>query len=299
MAEKVGVIIVNYNNYQKTIETCLSLISYSYSFENLLIIDNGSKDDSFNRLNKYFSFSKNVIFLHNDNNLGYAQAVNLGIDYFSKLNFKYCLISNNDIIYNYNPFPTMLKNFEIFPNLAVVGPKVFNTKGKIQHSSRIYEPYFLELFGFFSNPKKLHEGKLKNPQVVYSVSGCSMMISIPIFVRLGLFDKNTFLYNEENIISYILSQNGFLTVFEPNISIIHAHGSTSGNHNMFVNKNFLISSVYYWYRYKKTHILFIYLLFFYLTLKWLLKSFFVKEMRSNWNLYFQDVISYIKRLRQY
>jgi len=59
MNEKVYVSIVNYNNYNKTVNCLNSILNLKYDNLNIILIDNKSVDDSYSKL-KLWLESKNL-----------------------------------------------------------------------------------------------------------------------------------------------------------------------------------------------------------------------------------------------
>jgi GT2 family glycosyltransferase len=283
--EKYSVVVVNFRTYKKTLQTIKSLLKYSHGISKILIVDNSDNNESFEFFKVYFKRNKLIEIYKTDKNLGYAKAVNIGIDFFFKEKSYFCLVTNNDIIFKNDPIKFIRKNFSN-SKVAIVGPMIFNSSGGVQHSTRLKKPSF---FNFSLFNKKINEAKVKKSRIVYSVSGCAFFIDIDKFKKLNLFDPKTFLYNEENIISHVLYLNNYLTIFDPNWKIIHDHGFTSGNNNMYVNYHFVKSSIYYWSFYRGKSKISIFSLIILLTIKWIIKSAFVNSMRKGWKFYIREV----------
>jgi GT2 family glycosyltransferase len=292
--DQIGVVIVNYNTYEKTCECIKSIFSTTNIVKTIVIIDNGSTNDSIKCLNGFFHLNNKVKIIELEKNLGYAKAIKIGIDYLSKVGLKYALLSNNDIIYLENSIDNLLIPFQD-KNVAISGPKIYNSNNILQHSTSLSEPKFREMFGIKTNKKYIDENYVKIPIKVYAVSGCAFMISISIFIMENLPDERTFLYNEENIMAYKLELKNYLTIFQPNSNIIHDHGYTSGKSNMFVNKEYLISSVYYWRYYRRISTSKIFVLFIFLTFKWMIKSLYTKSMRKGWIAYLKGFPHILKK----
>ena len=57
-SKKVNIIVLNYNNYQDTIECITSILQLNYTNYNLIVIDNVSTNNSFDHLKNHFKFLK-------------------------------------------------------------------------------------------------------------------------------------------------------------------------------------------------------------------------------------------------
>ena len=92
---KVTIIIPNYNGI-KFMKDCIeSLRTQTYKNFEILVVDNGSKDESVDYLRDLESYESNlnikVIYL--DENLGFAGGVNVGL---VACDSKYVILLNND-----------------------------------------------------------------------------------------------------------------------------------------------------------------------------------------------------------
>src|SRR4030067_2103187 len=93
---KVAVVILNYNGLANTIE-CLEALEKclldKFKVE-IIVVDNGSKDGSVKTLSKL----KDIIFIENRKNLGFAAGNKIGIKKALQRKVDYILILNNDTI---------------------------------------------------------------------------------------------------------------------------------------------------------------------------------------------------------
>jgi len=92
---KVLIIILNWNQYELTRQTLCSLNEITYSDYEILLVDNGSTDDSFARLKKDFP---GMHTLAAGENLGVSGGRNAGIDFARDRNDDYLLFLDNDVI---------------------------------------------------------------------------------------------------------------------------------------------------------------------------------------------------------
>ena len=92
---KVYVVTLNYNGFD-WLKDCLdSIINLNYQNFNILLVDNGSIDNSVPFVKENYS---GIEILENKFNLGYSEGFNKGINYAIKNNAEYVLIMNNDTI---------------------------------------------------------------------------------------------------------------------------------------------------------------------------------------------------------
>ncbi len=159
MPPKVTIIVLNWNNWGDTIECLESLFQIDYPCYNVILVDNGSDDDSVSRVEQYaqgeldvesdfFPFQKdnkpldyvildkdqydradfeikfqgNLYIIKNDRNYGFAEGNNVGIDFAQKyLKPEYIEILNNDIVVRNNYLDEMVKVISSDDKIAMVG----------------------------------------------------------------------------------------------------------------------------------------------------------------------------------
>ncbi len=78
---KITITIVNYNGFKETIDCLKSLKKIDYSNFDVIVIENGSGNESFSELQKYINVEKivNIRLIKSIKNLGFAGGHNLAI----------------------------------------------------------------------------------------------------------------------------------------------------------------------------------------------------------------------------
>ena len=87
-------ILLNWNGKNDTIECLKSLYNIKYPNFSILLIDNGSTDDSVKMIEKIYP---NLDILKLKKNYGFAKGINKGIFYLHKDRPDYIVIMNNTI----------------------------------------------------------------------------------------------------------------------------------------------------------------------------------------------------------
>ena len=90
---EIFIVILNWNGKSDTLVCIDSLQSLQYSQYKIIIVDNGSTDDSVHEIKANF---KNIILIETGQNLGYAEGNNVGIRYALEHDADYILLLNND-----------------------------------------------------------------------------------------------------------------------------------------------------------------------------------------------------------
>ena len=93
MRKKTAIIVLSWNNYKDTSICLNSLKKIDRSNCDILLVDNGSTDDSIERLKAEYPDVKCIV---NDRNYGFAEGNNIGIRRAIKMGAEYILLLNND-----------------------------------------------------------------------------------------------------------------------------------------------------------------------------------------------------------
>ena len=261
---KTAIIILNYNDYETTSNMLNNIRNYK-SIDLIVVVDNKSIDDSYNKLKK---FENNKIkIIQTNENKGYANGNNYGLNYLKDKNIDYVIISNPDIIVEEN---VIIKLKEDLNNkdITLVAPIIIENN----HLSRGWKlPKFRE--DLISNINYFHKYSEKllnykddkyNQQLVKVdvVSGCFFAIKYNDFKTINFFDSNTFLYYEENILGSKLKKCNLNSFIDVTINVKH-NVSVSVNKSLNSLKKFKIlknSQIYYEKDYNNLNILGIILL---------------------------------------
>ncbi len=201
------VVTVNLNLKQDTYECLQSLLNAGASIEQLIVVDNGSQDDSVAFLRH--QFGERLSILTSLENLGYADGLNRGIEHSLKgSNSEWLLLINNDTLVDKNFLKDLLqvaqqKKFEL------LGPVIFykDIPEKIWACGDRIIPGTMIGYSLYkegSLPENIH-----NPVPVSILNGCCLLVHRTVFDQVGLFDTSFFMYAEEVDFCWRARQAGF------------------------------------------------------------------------------------------
>lgn len=170
---KTGIIILNYNNYEDTINCIESVEKFNTSPVKLIVVDNGSKRQGVvDKLNEFFQnrygkryqavkeyidvvpYTLNYLtFLISATNDGYARGNNKGLDLaYRDSEIDKIMILNNDILFVEDIIPKLIDTMEELPNCAIISPILYKkdlieidytcARRNIQTGSIIKENFF-------------------------------------------------------------------------------------------------------------------------------------------------------------
>ena len=223
----IGMVIVNYNDYETTKRLLDNVKDYKVLKE-IVVVDNKSTDNSLEELRKLKN--KKITIIDSGENKGYSYALNVGckylIDKYKSLNI---VISNSDIIIE-SELDIKDLNSYISTKNVIVGPTIIQGND-LNRGFKIPSPWqdIKQNIVFFG--KRVLAKELSYPDNYYhkdiskvdTVSGCFFMISSKHLEDMGDFDENVFLYYEENIMGIKTKKLGKNIIVCNNVDVIHDH----------------------------------------------------------------------------
>lgn len=243
---KVGIVILNWNNYKDTNRCLKTLLEISYTNYFIYLLDNGSTDNSFNRIKNEYKNDK-VEFIANENNLGFSAGCNPGIIRALSNKCQYILLLNNDcIIFDKNFLQKGVDIGETNKECGIVGGKIlfwpetnkiWSTGGHIS---------------FFGGEKHLGYNEIDNGKydVIAKrkfISGALMLVKAEVFIHIGLLSEVYFFGKEEWEFSTRAIKEGYKLVYNPNFSVQH---EASNSHD-WVNPKYVYNGTLSKILYKK------------------------------------------------
>jgi len=185
---KLAIVILNWNGKNDTLACLQSLPKDQW----IVVVDNGSTDDSVEAIQKQFP---EVTLLMTGKNLGYAGGNNVGIKHVLNEGADLVLLLNNDTIVDQECIPALLEAARISPQTAIFGayPLRMSDSTKLDHLGGIWDhsTATFKLVGL-----KASDGFQTNEALDY-VCGCSILIRRSVFEKIGHLEEKFFLFWEE------------------------------------------------------------------------------------------------------
>ncbi len=233
----LSIVILNYNTKDLTLSCINSLIKkYKREIEKenleIIVVDNNSTDDSVPALKK---LAPKIKLIESAENLGFSKGCNLGAEAATK---ECLLFLNSDTEVKDNHLFKMTEFLKGNENIGILGGRLKNIDGSIQPSCGKFYNLFnliLVLLGF--ERAKFLRFSPKVSKAVDWVSGASLMIKADIFKDIGKFEKEMFMYMEDQELCFKAKLRGFSTYFYKDVEIIHKERGSS-------NKTFAIVNIY-------------------------------------------------------
>lgn len=266
MPKKIGMVIVNYNDFENTNRLINNIKNYK-CLDDIVIVDNNSTDDSFKKLKKV---EKENITIIKNNSRKYSSGLNIGAQFLvKKLGKCNIIFSNSDIIIKKEKDLINLSE-NITEDIVVVGPTIdeHGILNRGWHLPTVNQEilFNIPLFSRYFKKKYLlykDSDYQKATTLVDVVSGCFFMVDSEFLKKVDYFDEKTLLYYEEQILAEKVKQAKKRECINNKIIIYHDHSVTIDKSIKRIEKQRILkeSQRYYIKTYKKTNIIQILLLY--------------------------------------
>ena len=241
----VSFITINYNSSAHTLALIQSIFDHTSSeltYE-MIVVDNASETEDYERLVKGIANFPNVKVLRNRINNGFAGGNMIGVN---AAQGAYYFFINNDCIFH-NDVAMILKTFmDSSLNVAVSTGKITDDAGNFSSSYKQFPSIIKQWFGnsihraVSSHPFPSNKVRLTVPTAVEVISGACMFFRASDFNRIGGFDTVFFLYCEEEDICKRVQNSGQKIYFIPQAHLFHVGGGSS-TRTLALEKEFYIS----------------------------------------------------------
>ncbi|PIP17922.1 MAG: hypothetical protein COY82_02345 [Parcubacteria group bacterium CG_4_10_14_0_8_um_filter_35_7] len=217
---KVAIIIVTYNGREYLPELFKNLFSQSYPQEKffIIVVDNGSSDETARYIKESFPEAE---LIQNRYNVGFAEGNNIGVRVAIKNGADYVVFLNQDTIVASNWLEELVKVAESDKTVGMVQSKILLWTEKDKINSLGNHIHFLG-FAFCGGYKEQDKAIEGTPEITYA-SGAAMLVKIEVLEKVGLFDKDLFLYHEDVDLGWRTRLMGYRIVLAPKSIVYHKY----------------------------------------------------------------------------
>ncbi|BAY34808.1 glycosyl transferase [Nostoc carneum NIES-2107] len=216
---KISIIILNWNGKEDTCECIRTVQTLEYSNYEVIVVDNGSQDDSVKTFRQEFP---EVTIIETHANLGYAEGNNRGIAYAMSKGCDYILILNNDAIVA----PCLIKSFlrvsKERPQAGVFGAKIYykNEPNKIWFAGGVWIPETASTDHIGINQIEDNFTWSEIREIDYAC-GCALLVKTEVIHKIGFLEPKFFLTWEETDFCYRAKRAGFECLLVPSAHVWH------------------------------------------------------------------------------
>ncbi|MBI3243382.1 MAG: glycosyltransferase family 2 protein [Chloroflexi bacterium] len=216
---RVAIIILNWNGLKDTLACLESLTRLDYPSFELAVVDNGSTDDSVARIG---AAHPAVVLIEIGENLGYVGGNNAGLKHAQTIAADYALLLNNDTEVDPGFLKALVDVAESDPKVGIVGPMIYyydqpdviwSAGGAIDWSKGLT---------WMMGLNEREQGQFgTQPRPVSFVTGCALLIKMPIVEQVGLLDDRFFAYYEETEWCVRVTRAGYKILHVPSAKLWH------------------------------------------------------------------------------
>lgn len=226
MSKTVCIVMINYRTPDITIEGVNSALKAINNESYIVVVDNDSKDGSFDVLSDYYKNNKNVVIIESEDNAGFSAGNNIGIKYAMKNKADFILLLNNDTEIDHNIINELISRAD---EKTVTVPKMyyFKEENKIWYAGGHINKFTGRMTHIGENEQD--RGQYDKECYVDFATGCCMLIPMSVIMKIGLMDESYFMYVEDVDYSLNMVKHGINILYVPSAKLWHKVGSSSGN----------------------------------------------------------------------
>lgn len=222
---RAAIVVLNWNGINDTMACLPSLLTQTHKESTIVIIDNGSTDDSLSILEPFVAeHSAKIHLIRNQENKGFAGGVNTGISWAIDQQFDYVALFNNDAVAEPTWLSTLINSLKAHPDAAIATGLLLHEDGKtIDSTGDWYSTWGLPF------PRNRGDNTVFAPkdELVFGASGGATLYRTKLFTDIGLFDERFFAYYEDADISFRAQLAGYKVTYSADAIAYHKQGATS------------------------------------------------------------------------
>lgn len=222
---QVAIVILNWNGKEDTLECLESVARIDYPNFEVIVVDNGSKDDSVVSIRKRFP---EISIVETGRNMGYAGGNNVGIREAVGRGAEYVLVLNNDTVVNPMIVTHLVLAGEVLGNVGMLGVKVYSQDDplRIQYAGALEDRENARFI--YRGTGQLDDG-VSYEQIIETpyVYGAAFLVSAKAVADVGLLDERYYLCHEETEWCNRMRKKGYGIYFVPQAIAWHRGKSPS------------------------------------------------------------------------
>lgn len=223
----VVIVVLNWQNATDTLDCLASIINLKYDNYCTIVVDNGSHDDSVNRIRSAFP---DISLIPLRENLGYAAGNNIGIQQGIEAGADYIFVLNNDTLLAPDMLERLVEVAEENPQVGMVGPKMYcyEPKDVVFAAGSVIEWQKGDIFhrGMLAADNKWLDSSM--PEPVDFITGCGVLVRRELIEKAGALDLSFFLNYEDVEWCVRARRIGFEVWYAPDAVMWHKISATLG-----------------------------------------------------------------------
>ncbi|HUC89521.1 MAG TPA: glycosyltransferase family 2 protein [Patescibacteria group bacterium] len=225
MTNHVFVIIPNWNGAKRLGASIESVLSQSYKDFSLVVVDNGSTDNSRQIIKQYQNKDSRVKAIYRDKNYGYTGGVNPGFELAIEEKAIYAAPFNNDAVADKDWLKHLVDFLDDNPKYGIAACTILHEDGKTIDSTA--DQYTVWGIPFPRGRDEQASSRYDQDTNIFGASGGASMYRVKMLAEIGVLDQDFFAYYEDIDLSFRAQLAGWKVVFVPKSVVFHEQGKTS------------------------------------------------------------------------
>lgn len=245
---RFSIVIVNYNGGEMLLDCVRSVVQAGVPVAHIVVVDNGSRDDSMRQLDTVLPGCETVRM---GCNAGFARAVNKGL---ALVKTEFALLLNNDARLLAGAFEQLAQGFTQHARAAFLGGRLLYEDGRLQNAVAAFPRWYADLLpraALRALWPTRYQGRPKGDADlrVESLIGAMFAVRMAAVHQLGALDEDFFFFLEETEWCHRAAKQGWEVWHIPTAQAIHLQGSTAKKYNALARIEYHRSRLLY---FKKT-----------------------------------------------
>jgi GT2 family glycosyltransferase len=230
-APRVSVVLLNWNSARDTVACIESLKRSAYPNMQVIVIDNGSTDESVDQLRPLAACGA-VVLIEAGKNLGFPAACNLGARRGLADDADYVFLLNNDTEIAPDALEQLVRAAEQDATIAVVTPKIMfsSPPDLVWYGGAKFDWRYLvgRQVGYKQPDRSCYNVETDVPWA----TGCAMLISRAAIDAVGLLNEDYFFGTEDLDYSLRIVARGFRIRYVPGALLWHKEAAAAGGRDV-------------------------------------------------------------------
>lgn len=226
MATPVTIVILNWNGKSYLQQFLPSVLATAYPAFEVLVVDNGSFDDSLDFMAESYP---QVRVLPLDKNHGFTTGNNLALPH---VHTPYYVLLNNDVEVHPDWLGPLVALMDADPAVAAVQPKLLSYQQRDHFEYAGAAGGYVDMFGYpftrgrLFDTNELDEGQYEDVHPLMWTTGACMLVRKAVTDRIGLFEDRYFAHMEEIDFCWRANNHGYKVLYQPRSVAWHLGGGT-------------------------------------------------------------------------
>jgi GT2 family glycosyltransferase len=219
----ISVIVLNWNGIHFLDQCLSSLMRQTYAPLEVIVVDNGSTDDSIDLIKDKFSGVRLIV---NNKNLGFGGGNNIGI---KESRGRYIMVLNNDTRVEPDCIEELKKSIEKNKKYGACATKIL-----LKSDETLIDAagIVIGLDGVSIGRGRLEkEDYYPTEEEVFFASGCAGLYRREMLEEIGFYDEDFFAYAEDTDLGFRARLAGWRCVYNPKAVVYHYHSASSGTYS--------------------------------------------------------------------